>query len=51
MYQDIAIDTENKTTSFTSVDNGKNFDTVSTENIDRSIKNHEVIFDFKYLSK
>ena len=51
MYQDIAIDTESKTTRFTSVDNCKNLDTLSTENIDRSIKNHEVIFDFKYLSK
>ena len=51
LYQDIAIDTESKTTRFTSVDNCKNLDTLSTENIDRSIKNHEVIFDFKYLSK
>ena len=51
MYQDVVINTENVIPDFTSVYYAKNVNTSSTENIDSSMENNNLILSFENISE
>ena len=50
MYQDVVINTENVIPDLTSVYYAKNVNTSSTENIDSSMENNNLILSFENIS-